>query len=262
MVDGTHNLLDWLTQPGFPEVDNPLIGTTLPPLLDPTYLTQVQISYPAADFPMTTSIDAGVTALSDAILALGGAPFMLCGYSQGAGVCSQVLKAMQSGSLTSVYDDCIGAVMFGDICREAGSIASWLTDPGGHGIWTGQLNTDTPAWWMDCAIPLDAACTVRDDVLYEVDLGTFFATFIGSFPGSGDRIRFLLDNLGSGVQMDVSAFGDCATWCAAVAGLIPFPTWMINTVTHGLYYNTCPEGSTSTYAELAANWINATAAAA
>lgn len=253
MVDGTHNLAELVFGIVGAEVDNPLIGTTLPPLIDTTYATLQQISYPAVDFPMAVSMATGLATLKSDVTALAGGKFMLIGYSQGAGVCSQMLQAMQSGDMTSVYGDCVGAVMFGDICREAGSIATGLTDPGGHGIWTGHLNTSTPAWWQDYVIPLDAACTIRDDVLYEVDLGTLFAAAVGNYLGTGNATHFLLDQWYSGnAQIDLAALGDCLTWVAAVAGVVPFPSWMVNTVAHGLYYNTCPPGSSQTYAELAA----------
>lgn len=255
MCDGTHNLLDWGGRSLIPLADNPLIGTTLPPLINTDHFTLQTITWPDAGFPMEDSINTGVSTLSAAIGALDGGDFILVGYSQGAAICSLVLQAMQSGSFTSYLSQCIGAVMFGNICRQQGQVAPVQTDPGGHGLWANHLLTSTPPWWWEFAIPLDAATTIPD-TLFGVDLGTIFEAIIGSYPGSQNLMTFIHDNLNNRVRIDLLALEQITDFLSALAGLKPAPPGMVNLVAHGLYYNTAPPGNTLSCAQLAADYIN------
>jgi hypothetical protein len=98
--------------------------------------------------------------------------FALVGTGIGAMVCSAILQEMQSGTLTSRKDDCIGAVMFGNPCRQEGVTYPGGIDPGGAGIMPqsaagikGMIrNTDTPSWWWEMALIDDPIVTCPIDV--------------------------------------------------------------------------------------------------
>jgi PE-PPE domain len=262
MCDGTHNLLDWGAGSLIPVPDNPLMPTTLPALINPVYCTLQTITWPDAAFPMAFSIGQGAATLTTAIRAVGG-PFILVGYSQGAAITSIALNELLTGSLTAYAADCIAGVTFGNICRQPGKTAPGQTDPGGHGVWANHLLTDTPSWWWDFALPLDAACTIPDTT-FGVDVQTAFEAFILSFTG-GSLLTFLIQNLklfGGGVQVDFGALGELITFGFALIGAIPAPAGMVSLGPHGGYYDTIPPGASLTCAQLAANYINESAIAA
>lgn len=116
--------------------------------------------YPAAAFPMGDSVDKGVAETIRLIEALRpGRKFALCGYSQGAIVCSRVLKEIQFGRLKHRAEDFLGGAMFGNPMRQSGAHFPGGTDPGGRGIAEEQL-TVTPPTWNEYADPGDIyACT-------------------------------------------------------------------------------------------------------
>lgn len=111
--------------------------------------------YPAAAFPMGASVDAGVLELINLINKLRpGRKFALCGYSQGAIVCSLVLIEILFGSLQHRKGDLLGGAMFGNPMRQAGVSFPGGKNPGGRGIAENQL-TVTPPHWNEYADPGD-----------------------------------------------------------------------------------------------------------
>jgi lysophospholipase L1-like esterase len=258
-VDGTQGILNWTTGAVIPIPNNPLIPTTLPALLNPNFCEVQNISWEPS-LPMANSISEAFNSLSDAIVAADG-PFMVVGYSQGAAVVSEALNSMQSGELAPYASSCVGGVTFGNLCRQEGSVAPVQTDPGGHGVWTNNLITDTPSWWWDFALPLDAATAVPDTV-FGVDIGTFFDAVVTNFDG-GALIAFLAQSWVTGqLQIDLTAVPDLTTFLFVLTGVLPDPSGMISLGPHGSYYNSAPPGASQTCAQLAANYINEASAAA
>lgn len=106
--------------------------------LNPDAWTVKHVAYPAALFPGDSSLTKGVNNLKLQISALApGTPFCLGGYSQGAAVCTQVLKELQTGSLTSRMTDFKGAVMFGNPCRKTDALWPAFGQYQG-GLWSGS----------------------------------------------------------------------------------------------------------------------------
>lgn len=121
---------------------------------DQSRVTVQPIGYPAAVFPMESSVEAGEAELVRQMrLHLDPNPavkFILIGYSQGAVVTSRILKRMRTaGDLNAYLDRCIAGVTFGNPLREAGHFTG-ATDPGGHGLDPDCLK-GTPTWWHDYA---------------------------------------------------------------------------------------------------------------
>ena len=100
----------------------------------------------------------GATELKTLIASTPGT-FALVGNGLGAMVCSAVLQEMQTGTLTNRFSDCIGAVMFGNGCRQEGKTYPGGVELDGAGILPGSStgakgtirNTNTPAWWWEMA---------------------------------------------------------------------------------------------------------------
>ncbi|ANH50029.1 lysin B [Mycobacterium phage Loadrie] len=113
------------------------------------------VYYRAAAFPMEPSVNEGVAELISLINKLApGRKFALCGYSQGAIVCSLVLIEILFGSLSHRKGDLLGGSMFGNPMRQAGVSFPGGRDPGGRGIALEQLKV-TPPNWFEYADPDD-----------------------------------------------------------------------------------------------------------
>ena len=253
LCDGTHNLFDWLGGAVIPVPDNPLIPITLPALINTNYCTLQAITWADALLPLRESVNDGVSNLS-ATIASCGTNFILAGYSQGAVVCSLVLRQLMSGSLQSHYPQFLGATMFGNPCRKKGDVAPVQDNPGGHGLWGNNLLTATPDSWWEFAMPLDFATTVPDSV-FGTDVCTIAEAIFGDCTG-GSIITFILQNLGSSIQIDIRAVGDLLLFLGHLCGLVPSIPGMLSADPHGMYYNTAPPGASQTCAALAASYIN------
>ena len=148
-------------------------------LLDPDTWDAVIISYPAMAFPMSTSMNIGITNTVNAIKALApGTPFALGGYSQGAAVMSGVYNEIRNGSLTSRQSSFLGGVMFGNPRRQVNYRGSrggtWSgawdipnSTINGHGSFpnTGnyaRLTNCDPLKWLDFTAPDDVFSSVGD----------------------------------------------------------------------------------------------------
>lgn len=186
-ANGTANMLQlWdigfnLTLPGTATVDpNPppavevkgLNGKTaawvgspssdpFPSLLDPDLWDSRKIGYPAAAFPMSTSIGVGVTKMVNAINSTPrGTKFALGGYSQGAAVASRVFKIMVQDDAYGRAGDFLGGVTFGNPDRQLNHTnphSSWSgawdipgSSTGGHGAFpAANRMVSAPSNWWD-----------------------------------------------------------------------------------------------------------------
>jgi hypothetical protein len=280
-ADGTHNLFDWAGGAVIAIPDNFLLGTSggvgpiLPPLLNPSLCTQQVITWPDAVLPMGASMVTGKNTLSAAITAIGDAPFILVGYSQGAGICALVYDQIVG------MDNWLGTVTFGNITRQAGHTNPMQTDPGGEGCWSTNLMTGTiDSRWWDFALPLDAACTVPNATVFGVDVQTAFDLVIGSFSG-GDFLEFFVAQfeglVTAGLALDIQAIEQLALFGLGLVDPGMVGPGMISLGPHGNYWNTAPPGApavtgsvtvnggnipSNACSQLAANRINELAAAA
>ena len=253
VVDGSQKLIDWTTGAAAPLPDNPLIGTTLPALLNSTTCTVQPISYPNT-FPIADALNVGANNLAVAIANCVG-QFILVGYSQGAAICSMALEQMQNGGLVNQAPNCVGAVMFGNPARQMGAIAPVQSDPGGHGIWSANLVTATPAYWYEFALPGDIVADVPNSA-YGQSIQSIFNVLLNQYLGTGNFVQFVLNNLTNGVQITSSQLGQLVLLLAYLNGTIPTPSGQLGFAAHGGYHNTAPPGATLTCAQLAANYIN------
>lgn len=181
----------------------------------------VPIDYPHW-IPIYSSVDVGV---ANGIAAINAWPgkFAFCGYSQGAIVAANILWELRYGSLQHRYQDLIGAVTFGNPCREAGHTFPGGIDPGGSGMApdsglpNGRIR-DTPDWWWDFANspnipgvigvdnftvnPLDSTGT-DITAIYQVMLGEFTGADYDIFErarqvlNSETRVEAIRDVIGS-----------------------------------------------------------------
>lgn len=184
--------------------------------IDEDLWSWVPVSYPAAGFPMINSLNTGIDNLVAAIEALPlGTKFALIGVSQGAVVTSKTWEDeifASTGRLHNRVNDIVAAVTFGNPRRKDGSHAPGTPDPGGHGIATGDLQTNTPSWWYDYANPNDIvptvptgtggdyASTVYDFLMTDWDgiSGTLLSTVLSTFTnplGSIASVGALLEQL-------------------------------------------------------------------
>lgn len=108
--------------------------------------THVSVDYPAAAYPMTASINAGIANTISAIATTPG-PFILVGTGQGADVIAGVYDEIRGGGLWSRASDFLGAVTFGNPRREQGHTFPGAPDPGGYGIDEDPLINTEPKWW-------------------------------------------------------------------------------------------------------------------
>lgn len=249
----------------------------------------VPLSYPASYLTVTPQVvDAwdpktlslaqivtwGATELKTLIAATPGT-FALAGYGLGAMVCSAVLSAMQTGTLTNRMSDCIGAVMFGNGCREEGA-----TYPGGGAPGAGILprasvgtpglirNADTPSWWWEMAIPDDpiAVCPISNagqainviaDALMTTtggkDLLPQMAKAVGTLKMTSSTWKVVASRL-----TNRSANTEALAWAERVFALSPSPHTMYSAVsmTHpptdlsGLAPNATPVDAALAYINL------------
>ena len=146
-----------------------------PSMLDPNIFNTTKIVYPASFFPMGQSIENGASQVIAKITSLPkGTPFCLGGYSQGAAVMSrayqQGLAPGTTGALESRRADFLGAVTFGNPCREinhrgtvggtwSGSMGTSGSSTGGHGSFPSwgqwKRNTNSESKWVDFVAPND-----------------------------------------------------------------------------------------------------------
>lgn len=201
-----------------------LTGTATPDLtmfqsivgmdVDPTIWEWVPIIYPHW-FPADVSVAAGVANTINAINAWPG-KFGMAGYSMGGIVMSNVLWELRHGSMQHRYADLIGAVTFGNPCREAGHTLPGGVDPGGAGIapnnglaW-GRIQ-NTPSLWWDFAnhsyedpanglhaIPNCIAgdpFTVNPTNSYGTDITAIYLYFFGEWDGADYTLNARLQQL-------------------------------------------------------------------
>lgn len=174
----TDGILDYATQVALGTIDPPqpklagtlftVHGTGMADPLGPGYPADVARgvldvwhwqpigNYPAAAFPMGSSVMQGIAELKLQIRNHPG-KFALAGYSQGAIVTSMTAKHSifdPRGELHDRKDDLIASVTWGNPCRELGvangNRASGIPIPLGRGISDDRL-VNTPDWWFDYA---------------------------------------------------------------------------------------------------------------
>lgn len=114
-------------------------------------------NFPASAFPMAKSYRRGVEELVVLCRKFAGQRKILAGYSQGAIVTSRVWKydiSSRSGRLWDLRDEFVGAVTWGNPCRELGKANgnkfAGEPVPEGRGITDDRL-VSTPEWWLDFA---------------------------------------------------------------------------------------------------------------
>jgi hypothetical protein len=188
-----YNAIRQVENPGAATITTlPAAGTRIPDVIaspdtvvgynaNPAKFNWVPISYPASapttpntidntwfnsKISLADSIKVGVNELVAHIRTTPGT-FAIVGTSQGAAVASNVLKMMlPGGDLYYRYQDCIGAVMFGNPMRKSGATFPGGTSPTGAGIYSpastatnpmlsGLANTELPSWWWEMATPND-----------------------------------------------------------------------------------------------------------
>lgn len=164
---------DLITVPGYRGRDGfwngRITDDVFPVMLDPDKWQARKITYPASIFPFGGSINSGVAKTVLAISRLPkGTKFALGGCSQGAAVMSLVLKnyLQTSSAISSRLPDMLGAVMFGNPCRQvnktwpafntyaggsfSGSFDVANSTTGGHGCFPASYRiTNTPANWFE-----------------------------------------------------------------------------------------------------------------
>jgi hypothetical protein len=134
--------------------------------LDPDVFYWQPVNYPAAQFPMKPSIDAGVA--EHARLMLLQSPEQTWAgayYSEGSLVWDAILLRMQTPGdpLEPYLASCIGVVTFGNPGREAGHTIPGGIDPGGEGIVLPN-NVNTPAFEWDFACGAKMAASPGNDL--------------------------------------------------------------------------------------------------
>lgn len=270
-----------------------------------TLFNWVPVSYPAFSlgsapslernwvtekFSVADSVAYGVAELISLIKGNPGT-FALVGTGQGAIVISQVLQSiLPGGSLASRYNDCIGAISFGNPCRKAGSTFPGGTNPGGAGLMagiasgslTGLSKVSLPSWWYEFATPNDLFATAPTDGPAG-PLLTSVASSLGNFKGGGELTSFVLTNLRSaflisstpvmtsalrGATSALSGTQNTTTWGAVRTWLNTQVAQSVNP--HMLYGKlkptTLPTGlagvnSNSTFIQVATAYLNARGAA-
>lgn len=165
-------------------------------VLDPQIWDSRKIEYPAAVFPMGTSIDIGVANVISQINNLpAGTPFALGGYSQGASVMSKVYTQIRSGSLTSRAASFKGGVMFGNPSRQQDFLAPGLTwsgswdvpgsTTGGHGCFPASLRLTGCEYgkWREYVNEREVITSVGNSAK-----GTAFCNLVGYLTGQLDPV--------------------------------------------------------------------------
>jgi hypothetical protein len=260
--DGTHAALDVNGKALLGAASAGPILATLAGLLDPALCTFQSIQWADALFPLGASISQGVQQLKDAILQLS-TPFILVGYSQGAGVASLVLQEILTGDMQEYQPLLLAGVTFGNICRQEGKVAPVQTDPGGHGLWGNHLLNDTPDWWWDFANTLDAATTVTDDA-YGLDVQAIAELLSVGYYGAEGLEQFISNNilnLPTDIPENLEAIWDFVLLALNALGIYKGALTNPNFNPHAEYATIPPPGSTSalTSVQLGARYINETA---
>lgn len=169
-------------------------GPATPPLyannLDPTYFSYVPVSYQADLYPMSASITQGVTSLVNAINARPG-PFILVGYSRGAAIISNVYDLIRTGSLSARRSNLLGALSFGNPRRQAGAIFPGGTDPGGHGVLSTSLLTNTESLWWEFATAGDIISAVGNDTTGQ-NISTIMGLLVANYAGTMSGVLSLI----------------------------------------------------------------------
>lgn len=141
-------MIDVLILPGtgFPHGDG--ISRAFAAALDPTRFSPRIVSYAAAygglDMPYAQSRMAGRRALLEAIT--GEHPYILAGYSQGAGVAGDLAAEIVTAMPGLVSDLYRGCALIADPYRPAGAGMPSRPVAPGYGI-AGQRDIPGPVWW-------------------------------------------------------------------------------------------------------------------
>jgi hypothetical protein len=124
-------------------------------------LNWVPVDY-AATCPIPSTLSEGIANLEAAIASAPG-EFVLVGCGLGAVICSTVYQMMAAGVVPGV-EKLIAAAMFGNPARQNGASFPGAPNPGGQGIMTQSLMTNTPEFWHEYANPADwVTCTATDN---------------------------------------------------------------------------------------------------
>ena len=155
----------------------------------------IPVAYEADFYPMEESVAQGVTNLINAIEARKG-PFVLVGYSQGAGIVANVYDEIRYRSLQERRADFLGGLAFGNPRRQAGHTFPHCPNPGGHGIaGAGYLLSDCEDLWWDFAVPGDQAACTADSQAGQWE-SAIYQTLLSNY--TGDIIE-VLALVGSGI---------------------------------------------------------------
>lgn len=157
----------------------------------------IAVPYKADIYPMKDSVAQGVTNLINHIDARKG-PFVLVGYSQGAGIVANVYDAIRYGSLTPRRTDFLGGVVFGNPRRQTGHTFPDCPDPGGHGIGGTaypDLLRDCEEKWWDFAAPGDQAACTPDSQAGQWE-SALYQTLLSNYTGD---IHEMLSLVGNGI---------------------------------------------------------------
>jgi len=256
VCDGTAKLLNTASTSPHPAPDTGVVAQ-LCSLLDPTVYDVQQVVWPISGFPVWSAIQEGAEALTSAILN-GSGQFVLVGYSQGAAVCSQVLNSLQAGDLKPQNPRLLAGTMFGNPCRQQGSVAPGQRDPGGHGILSSYLVADTPSFWWEFANGGDAATSIRDDALgsaIQLMANSVFSGYNGGDLGSW------FDNISAALGSQIgntSLVPELSTFLQIMAGLESDVALLPGLESHAQYETEPPYESAQnlTSVQLAANYLN------
>lgn len=171
---GDGQILAYLRDPDYHFlVDWALRGT------DPNYVEWVNVPYPAAQYPMGPSVQAGATWLMNQIRQTAG-PFIMIGDSQGCQVAAAVYDELRFGTMQDHRADLLGVLAFGNLRREQGHTFPGYKDPApgtsgmcdvalmttgpyaGEGNFynptIGNLVETEPLWWDFCVAGDYYAC--------------------------------------------------------------------------------------------------------
>jgi Cutinase len=157
----------------------------------------IAVPYKADFYPMKDSVAQGVTNLIKQINARNG-PFVLVGYSQGAGIVANVYEAIRYGSLTPRRADFLGGVVFGNPRRQAGHTFPRCPNPGGHGIagdiaGADYLLSDCEELWWDFAAPGDQAACTPDSQAGQWE-SAIYQTLLSNYTGDIHEMLALVGN--------------------------------------------------------------------